>query len=357
MDATLHPEVVTSSQIHARRAGMLVAGCALVGAGLAFGLAADHRAAVPAVSIAAAPLIPVAERVVQPVAAPPEPAQTMELALVFEAGGATYLKLADLASDLIPPHHPFALVEGEARAAVIGHVNDGDVPAPYRPWKGRTVVVDGTCTATVVEFAVVSRLVGDTGYADVADGEGWSVDSVMRNGGAMLAAKLDGCTGSYARDAGLSPVAIPIAVENRALVAKARAALLASKPSRQIQHEWVELGNTGHWYSDAELISRVVRHPTTGVTWVSIQSKIDNECGGIGDNAWGLFRVDAGNTLTPVSVRRLGEVSTIQQLIDVDNDGTFEILGESWLGLDTLYTTVDGELIEQLSVPFYGCPC
>ncbi|MGE0547324.1 MAG: hypothetical protein AB7O24_08865 [Kofleriaceae bacterium] len=364
MDAALHSEVVTSPQIHARRAATLIAGCTLAGVGFVFGLAANRAPSIPAVSIAAAPLMPASERVVQLQTEPPAPARTMELALVFEAGGGSYVKLADLSTgpddahrQVVPPHDPFALIDRDGGAAVIGHIPDSDVPAIYRSWKGRTVVVDGTCTATVTEFAVVSRLIGDTGYADVPDGKGWDVDSVMRNGGAMLAAKLDRCTGSYARDAALSPVAVPVAIENRALVAKAKAALLASQPAKAIQREWIELGNTGKWHTDAELIARVLRHPTTGATFVSIQSKVDNECGGVSDNAWGLYRVEAGNTITPVTVRRLGEVSTIEQLIDVDSDGSFEILGQSWLGLDTLYTTAAGELIEQLRVPFYGCPC
>lgn len=183
----------------------VVAGIALIGAGLvvaASALAApDHPPARRAMPAALA--VPTASAVapVAPVPAAP-PVGPEPLTLVVRAGGASYLSLADLPDDdghadplAIPPHG--ALHRSHDRdgvTAAVATVDDQDVPAELVRWLGRRVDVDDVCTATVVGFAVVVRQQRTPGRAAPR------TDAVLRSGHAVLAARLDRCTGSYARE-------------------------------------------------------------------------------------------------------------------------------------------------------------
>ena len=52
-----------------------------------------------------------------------------------------------------------------------------------------------------------------------------------------------------------------------------------------------------------------------------------------------------------------GALTSIDQLIDIDGDGTFEVLGRPWPGGATYLVDASGEAIAQLDLPFYGCSC
>src|SRR6185369_11640136 len=99
-------------------------------------------------------------------------------------------------------------------------VEPANVPVAYRRWLGQRVTVDGTCSANVTGFAVVARLTGDTGYAGIDD-EHWTARNVLEHGHPMLAATLDGCHGTFARDAALAPVVIPKVLADNAKLAAA----------------------------------------------------------------------------------------------------------------------------------------
>lgn len=284
---------------------------------------------------------------------------------VFQAGGANYMKIADLrlldqeGDELpVPRHGKLRLAKDDYIEAAIAPVADGDVPVMHLGWKDRKVKVDGGCEANVVGFAVVSRVAGDSTWINLKQ---WNTAGVMKAGHIVLAAKLDGCPGSFARDAALPDIVVPTRLHDPALEKAATAALLASEAARDTQREWDKQvsatgGTAGPWHNGATLVAEVLRHPRTGMTFVSVQGNVAGGCGDPQANVWGLFRVD-GDKLVPVQLRKLDEIETLDALIDVDGDGEFELLGKPWLPYDTLLIHTSGEQVDQLSVPFLGCPC
>lgn len=289
-----------------------------------------------------------------------QPVRSTELGLVFSAGGASYMKLAELGDgrEIMPKHGKPRLFESDGIESAVAAVQESDLPLAYRRWQDRAVLVDGTCRTRVVGFAVVSRLSGDPGYAGIADAS-WTADSVLARGSVVLAAKLAGCTGTYARDAALPAVVVPQPIANAELAAKAKAALIASQPAQDTQREYLEFDQSGSWWDSeaARFETRIVRHPTTGVTWVSVHGTMEHGCGDPEVNVWGLFRVQRDGSLVAVQLRRLGDLWSIAQLVDLDDDGELELIGAPWLGLDTVVTRGNGEELDRLALPFFGCPC
>jgi hypothetical protein len=242
----------------------------------------------------------------------------------------------------------------------IASVSEREVPAAHRVWMGRQLVLDTGCTAKVTGFAVVAQLTGQPSYAP-EDLSAWSAKSVMAHGSVMLAAKLDGCaTATYARDATLPAVVIPEPVEDdAALIDAARAKLIASSAARAEQAEWLEAWPQaeGDWHAHARFESIVVRHPVTGVTWVSVHANSDFGCGGNDFNLWGLFRVEPDGSLATTQLRDLGELHAVKQLIDIEGDGELEVIGAPWLGLDRVIVRPGGAEVSRVDLPFFGCPC
>jgi hypothetical protein len=200
--AMLHTALATAPGRPMVHVAAVVAGIALTGAALVLAASAltapDHPAArrgsAPALTLPPAPAV--APR------AAATPAGPERLALVFRAGGASYLSLADLpdgddhADPLETPPHG-ALQRSRDRdgvTAAVATVAEHDVPADHLRWLGRRVEVDDVCTATVVGFAVVARRQRTPGRMAPP------TDAVLRSGHAVLAARLDRCTGSYARE-------------------------------------------------------------------------------------------------------------------------------------------------------------
>jgi hypothetical protein len=199
----LHTALSTAPDRPMVHVAAVVAGIALTGAGLVLAasalIAADEPGAhrVPAPPALSLPTAPAVAPVAAAPAAGPEP-----LTLVFRAGGASYLSLADLAdgddhADPLeaPPHGALDRTrDRDGVTAAIATIAEQDVPADQRRWLGRRVEVDDVCTATVVGFAVVARQQRTPG------GTAPRTDAVLRSGHAVLAARLDHCTGSYARE-------------------------------------------------------------------------------------------------------------------------------------------------------------
>lgn len=331
-----------------------------------------------AVTIAPVPPAPVEQIAPSPAIAMAAPARVArdEVKLAFRAGGATYVKLASLRAEpgldheagdaalAMPAHGPAVLVGGTDEdwvVSAIAAVELADVPAAYRGWRDRTLTIGGLCRANVTGFAVVARLTGDTSYAS-EDGEGdWTPDTVMKRGARMLVAKLDGnCHGRIARDAALPPIVLPAiaATPDAALVAAARQRLIASLLGREAAAQWKEMGMAGAWFEGeqgATFQTLVVRHPKTGATFVSVHAATPFECGGANVNAWGLYRVTTAGALERVVERELGIVK-IDQIVDLEGDGTLELVGEPLFDEAAIERT-DGTVVEQLERPFYGCAC
>jgi hypothetical protein len=63
-------------------------------------------------------------------------------------------------------------------------------------------------------------------------------------------------------------------------------------------------------------------------------------------------------SLVTVEARVLETLHSITDVIDIDRDGTPELVGSDWLGMDRILTRADGDtVVQHLDMPFYGCPC
>jgi hypothetical protein len=285
-----------------------------------------------------------------------------EIKLVFRADGASYMRLADIERDRAgalqwPRHAAMRLVKDDGAEIAIAAVQGADLPAMHGAWAGKEVVVDGACRAKVTGFAVVSRLYGDTAYAGI-EKEKWDVASVMQSGSQVLAARLDRCSGTFARDAALAPVVVPEPIQNPRLAATARSALIASSAAAEAKRSWDEYGSSsgGAWWDHAEIATNVLRHPRTGETFVTVYAHAEFFCGGPDINVWGLYRAAADGTLSPVHEKRFERLHSVDRILDIEGDGELELIGRSWLG-DVVIAAADGSELDSLAVPFFGCPC
>lgn len=285
-----------------------------------------------------------------PSRAEPAPTTDARAWLVVRVGDASYLPLAPATTEHAPPK----LV---TPTTAVAEVAIDDVPARTRAWLDREVIVDGTCRTRVAGFAIVARVAGAPEYAPGAP-SAWTADAVLVHGAPQLAARLADCHGTLARDAAVPPPVVATPVDDRVLARKARAKLLASGPAHDAQYVWQQAGERGSWSQSelAEIDTRIVQHPLTGVRWVSVHAKVDAECGGVEINLWALYRT-RGTTLETVEQRELGDLWSIDELVDVDRDGKLELVGSPWLGADRVLVRADGEELARLAVPFYGCPC
>jgi len=283
---------------------------------------------------------------------------TRDVSLVFTAGGAAWIKLAEV--EVAPRHGKVVLTEDDYVVSAIAPIAEANIPAKHRSWLGKRVVVDGTCTARVTSIAVVSRLTGDPSYAGVeAADDKWTASSAFQSGIKLVAAKLDNCAGgTLARSANLAPIVIPSEIQDESLAAAGLAALQASPDVKAGAKEWKELQQKGNWTDDeyTQKSVRVVRHPTTGVTWVSAHFYHGGGCGAPNLSAWGLYRVGDDGTLVRVKAS-LGELTSIEKLVDLDNDGELEVLGRPWLGTERAVQASDGATLDTLALPYFFCPC
>ena len=288
------------------------------------------------------PTLPTIVRVEVPVAPPPvaKRVESSELTLVFSVGKQSFVKLGS--ADGIK-HGKAKHVKVDSMDAAIASVK------LEHPWLGREVIVDGTCKAKVTELAIVARLDGWDDH--------YTAKQVMEEGAPVLAGKLDGCAGKYARPAELPAVVAPDVIDNEALAAKAKALVLSSRAASETSNEWLRDYERSDWQAEAQWDIRVFKHPLTGVTWVSAHAYNEWGCGDPQVNVWGLFRVSSDGKLTATQLRNLGDMVRIDQLIDVEGDGEFELLGRPWLGTEQLLTHASGEAIDDVPLAFIGCPC
>lgn len=293
----------------------------------------------------------------------PVPSRAGELKLVVQAGSAPYMLLAPIGDDVrMPKHGKPTLYSEDGIETAIAPVAAADVPASYQAWLERQIRLDNTgCVTKVTGFAVLSRLTGDPGYAGEDVDTTWTAKTVFENGSTMLVAALGGCTGTFARDAALAPYVTPVEITDTELAAKlgeqAKAIVLASAAARATQKEWLEAERTGSWTANAFEDIKVLRHPTTGDLLVSVHIWQDMACGEPDANVWGLFRVAGDGSLVPAQMRRMPEGMGIEQLIDIEGDGEVEVVGRPWLGVERTIERANGDELETLELPFFGCPC
>lgn len=289
-----------------------------------------------------------------PVVVPPAPSpRASEVELVFSVRGETYVEID---TTELPKHGTPTLVEDDPALVSIATVAAKDLPDEVRAWKQRTVTIDGTCEARVTGFAVIARLRGNA--TDASDQlTSWTAQSVMEYGRPMLAARIDGCTGTFARDAALP--AITVLQDTAApgdLAERAVERFVASRLVVDAQDTWRKAGNDGTWYeaSDAHLDTHVMRHPRTGVMWIVIHAYRYGDCGEVGGNVLGIYRVEADGSLFTVQVRG-GGMGQLDRVIDLEGDGELELVGSG--PLETMIDRTNGETVRDLGVMSYGCGC
>ncbi|MBA3454662.1 MAG: hypothetical protein H0T42_16365 [Deltaproteobacteria bacterium] len=356
MTTVFQPGVFTATHTYLTHLIAYGLGCGLIGASLMF-------AAKPPAVVQGPPTIELTETVSVPTTMPrtvttDEMPAAPAVWVVITAGTRSYIKLSD-GGTVLPRHGKPKLFEHDWVSTSIAPVADADVPPVHRARKGTEVIVDGTCRATITGFAVVARLSGDTAYASEEDT--WSAASVMRLGAPVLAARLDGCTGELARSASLSPMIVPEVIEDKRLVAAAKKQLYASADMKTARREWAaweaEMQPSQHQELDlGELSTKVVRHPKTGATFVSIHATTSGACGSPNISLWGLYRADDAGTLTRIPTE-VGELIVIDGFVDLEGDGELEVVGRPWLDTERMVARTDGEVIERLERPFYGCAC
>lgn len=319
-------------------------------------------ARVPAISIEPAPM-------------PRAPALEPAVAFVFDVDGAVYMHLDDIdvpdprgegaavqQRDRVPAHAPPALVrENGLLYATVAEVEAAALPAATRAWDGRAVLVDSTCQARVTGFALVTRVFSDY-LVDEARGEPRAsepelIRAVLESGHMVLAARLDGCPGTYAQSADHPASPAARVLEDHPAGPAAERALRRSDIARQTQKAWREAEYPGHWWREAEVSARVLQHPHSGELLVSVHAVADVMCGGLEIDLWGLYRVAAHGTLEPLVERALDNVGALETFVDIDGDGRFEMLASSMWGLDRYLLDPDGNRQSMLRLPFYGCQC
>jgi len=348
---------------------------ALTGATLA---SHAHRVATTIPIIEPAPtveLVPVAAAVTAQTER--QPAPSTKPGFVIEVDGARWMVL-DVDAQTIDTPRAAHLVDGEYPTDAIARLRDRDLTPELRAWRGQPVIVDGTCTDTLHDFAVISQLSGDPAYADdsladhprwaIRHGEGdeaqmrWTAAGIEANGVHLVAAKLETCTGTYARAAS-APAAVPFTpIEDADTLAKqATAKLLASEAGQQARID-LDVGWQGGAYARVdfetvtEIATKVARDPRTGTTWIAVHAHADFACGGPQVNVFGLYRV-ADGALVSVREEASPDLAAVEALVDLDGDGVPELLGNGWISPTRAFYDQDLAPIVSYEVPFFGCPC
>jgi hypothetical protein len=286
-----------------------------------------------------------------------------EFAMVFSVDGDTYMRLAN--GEEATSHGRERMVDNGTSIAVIAPVSMSALSAEMRRWAGRTVMVDGTCRARVVGFAEVSRVAGDppgTGdYYYTPEEErpeelpAWTIESV-RADNVVLAAKLDGCSGTWARGTEFSPVAIAAMDSNAELEAAALADLTEKTDYDAVQEQWKENGGEGDWRDAVEPKVVMYTHPLTGEHWIFASAYQYGDCGSPGLSVMAAYRATADG-----KVHRVADLDyagqTLDSVLDVDGDGQPELLVGGGDNVDLV--DLKNKEHDSISVTYHswGCGC
>ena len=341
---------------------LLGLGCGFVGALTGATLASNaHRVAIsvpiidPAPVIEATPIASSAATHEERQAAP-----SNKPGFVIEVDGATWFVL-DVDATTLDTHRTPRLAHGEFATDTIAMLRDRDLTAELRGWRGQQVIVDGACTDTLHDFALISQVTGDPVYADDAT-QHWTAASIEEHGTHLIAAKLAHCTGKYARAAS-APAAVPFGelADSDDLANQASARLLASETGRTARAQLAEQFPAGEQpqvnFDEATQIStKVTSDPRTGAVWIMVHANSDFACGGPDINFYGLYRV-ADGALVTVREQASPDLAGVDALVDLDGDGIPELLGNGWLEPNRAFYTQSLDPIMTYGVPFFGCPC
>jgi hypothetical protein len=282
-------------------------------------------------------------------------------------GGTTYIRIASDAEVAVTADRDDAVLTNDDGIAVaIAPISAAGLPEELQRWKGRRVLVGGTCAATVIGFAEIGRISGDPRLArDGGDddhpdpaGATWTAEAAFSHGSTMIAAELDRrCEGSWARAADRPAVGRAIAVADRRLEAAARRAFLASGHASAIAAGWSEAKQEGSWREHATLTASIVEHSITGARWAYVHAYKSGSCGEYGFDDAAIYQIADDGALTEIETRD-SSGHDIEELVDLNGDGWFErIVRDEVPGGHSLVGPIDGAALESIHVPFLGCGC
>lgn len=239
-----------------------------------------------------------------------------------------------------------------------------ELPPSVSAWIGQSLRVENECEVTVNEVVELALLTGTPDYVDGpvegADAHTKMLTYAFDYGTHYFATELRSCkVGQWARLATL-PVAYPAVDAGpppAKLLAAAKKDLTSTAPARAAQERWESNGNAGKWHrtADSEIEVRYVTHPRTGEHWLVLHALVDYSCGGSEINLIGIYRRE-GEQMVRYHVGEAESLVYLSELIDVDGDGLFEILGNAYLSGPALATD-RGVISREVVTPFYGCPC
>ncbi|MFT3695202.1 MAG: hypothetical protein QM831_18840 [Kofleriaceae bacterium] len=290
------------------------------------------------------------------------PAPSDDVAFVMVAEDTNYMVLPIDPATL--PHVTSRIVKEEYASTTIAQLHDKDLTRELRAWKGIDVLVDNKCRTTLHDFAVIHTLTGDPVYAGEETNNGkWTRALIDKNGAAYVVAKLETCSGEYARAAS-APAAVTFdkisngetREESTALAdlkkspieAAARASLAQQAADGQPESD--DFDKVVHYATFA------AKDPRTSTEWIVIHANADFMCGGPDVNFWGLYRVEPNGSVTRVAGGE-AKVSEISALVDLDDDGIPEIRGSGWIAPQSAFYDRDLATLLSYDVPFFGCPC
>jgi hypothetical protein len=285
--------------------------------------------------------------------------------VIDEAKTTTYVKLT--ASPDRVKHGKPVLAHTDFEWSAAAEVAPGDLPGTLPRLLGRAMIVDGSCTATVTGFAVLSRLTGDPAYAGQTD-EAWTARSVFAKGEKQLVAQLSReCAAKpdqhdrFARDAALPAAIAGTLVElDRDTREAVKRDLFASELGVAADTAWND-PNWGApppdekpWRESVEVSENAYTHATTGERWITIRAFYGGACGMKSVDLAAIYRERDGHRTRVWS----GTGKAIENLVDIDGDGAFEFLSIGGFGDEqrALETLADAP-VDTLALPFFGCPC
>lgn len=310
-------------------------------------------------AVPAEPAVPVRVVAAEDAAPAPRPQPALAFGFVIETvDRGVYMKLADgtgIAHGKVRVIHEPDGIEWNGIAQVAPRA----VPARLRDALGAQVAI-GACVGTLDGFAVVARASGD-GDWDAARlfREGEAQDLVAHVRGGECLSKLP-AHGAFARDVALAPAAVGVQVAlDPDTAARVKADLYATDAARTQAESYADPGYGDEAYPpwrEAVAVSKIAYvHPLTHERWIAIRAFTGGGCGERTFDLAGLYRQSGTGALTRVWV---GKDEQIEQLVDVDNDGTFDMItAPSEFDVASQLLDATGAEHQVVRVPYYGCPC
>ena len=285
-----------------------------------------------------------------------------DFTFVVEIGGTSYIRIARGEDVGVEGARDDAeLYHDDLVTSAVAPLADGELPEELRRWRGRRVLVDGTCAAKVIAFAEIGRVSGDAHVVSADEdriGAAWTVESAFEHGRTMIAGELDGsCAGSWARAADRPAVGRAIAIDDPRLASAAQRAFLASPHAELIADGWREAKQEGDWHDQVTLDARIFEHSATHARWVYVHARKPGGCGDHDVNVAATYQVRDDGTLAEIETDGLPG-GALEDLVDLNGDGWFErVVVQEDEADHSLVGPADSTELSAIDVPFHGCPC